>query len=220
MSDPYLCSVQIGPVRTYDAPKSRARGHRPWTTGIYKHTVTDPIWLSTLGLAGDQHHFHDHGGPDKALLAYAAEHYPAWEAELGLAHMPAGGFGENFTIAGLTEATVCVGDTYAVGPVRVQVTQPRQPCTTLARRWDRRDLVKLVQKSRRTGWYLRVLTEGYVESDMPVVLLERPYPDWTVARATEVMGNRGRDRASALELSTCPLLSTRWRESLQLPARR
>lgn len=212
-----LRSVQTGKVQTHDTPEAPPWDHGRWTTGFVKDNVAGLIRLSTLGLEGDQHHFVDHGGPDKALLAYSSHHYPSWEAELGLSNMPHGGFGENLTIDGLTETSVCIGDTCALGLVRVQVTQPREPCSNLVRRWNRRDMAKLVQNTRRTGWYLRVLNEGYVESGLPVVLLDRPYPQWTIARAIDVMSNRNRDRSSARRLGACLALSSGWRERLQSP---
>ena len=73
---------------------------------------------------------------------------------------PHGGFGENFTIAGLSEQTACIGDTYQIGEARVQVSQPRGPCWKIARRWRIEDLTARVLATGRTGWYLRVLTEG------------------------------------------------------------
>jgi MOSC domain-containing protein YiiM len=215
MNTPILRSIQTGNVRTYDAPEAGPAADGNWTTGFFKEAVTGLIRLSTLGLDGDQHHFYKHGGPDKALLAYSAQHYPRWEAELGLSSMPYGGFGENFTIDGLAETSVCIGDRYAVGLVEVEVTQPRQPCSNLVRRWNRRDMAKLVQNTRRPGWYLRVLKEGYVESGLPVVLLDRPYPQWTIGRAIDIMSARSRDREAALQLGACPALSSGWREQLQ-----
>ena len=188
---------------------------RPWVTSFFKDPVDGPVWLGLTNLAGDgQADLENHGGPDKAVLAYAAAHYPLWRAELGRPDLPYGAFGENFTIAGLTEATVCIGDVYAIGEARVQVSQPRQPCWKIARRWRIKDLTARVRETGRTGWYLRVLTEGYVEPGLPVTLIERPYPQWTVARATEIMHRRREAPAAAAELAACPLLSTAWRETL------
>ena len=188
---------------------------RPWVTGFFKSPVTEPVWLGRTGLAGDgQADSKNHGGPDKAVLAYAADHYPLWHAELNRSDLSYGAFGENFTIAGLSEETVCIGDVFAVGPVRVQVSQPRQPCWKIARRWRIKDLTARVLSTGRTGWYFRVLVEGYVQPGLPVVLIERPFPRWTVARASEIMRHRRDDPAAAAELAACPLLSVSWRRSL------
>jgi MOSC domain-containing protein YiiM len=132
--------------------------------------------------------------------------------------LPYGAFGENFTVRGVTEADVCIGDVFAVGGVLVQVSQPRQPCWKLARRWRVKDLAARVQATGRTGWYFRVLEEGEVTPGLRLVLRERPWPQWTVARANEIMHERRDDRAAAL--AACPSLSANWRETLHTRAMR
>lgn len=214
MSAPLLLSIQVGLPRVLgaNAPDSP---EPPWSSGIVKESVEGAVWVGRTNLAGDgQADLKHHGGPDKAVLAYSADHYPFWRQALSPPEMPYGAFGENFTIAGLTEREVCIGDVYAIGPARVQVSQPRKPCWKLARRWGIKDLTAQVEATGRTGWYLRVLTEGYVESGLPVELLERPYPEWTIARAAHVMRHIRDDREAAAELAACPLLSLAWRETI------
>ncbi|RMD61489.1 MOSC domain-containing protein [Candidatus Parcubacteria bacterium] len=191
MSTPRLISIQVGRPRQLGIEGAPDPMDRPWVTSFFKDPVDGPVWLGLTNLAGDgQADRENHGGPDKAVLAYAAAHYPLWRSELGRPDLPFGAFAENFTIEGLTEASVCIGDVYAIGDVRVQVSQPRQPCWKIARRWRIKDLTARVRETGRTGWYLRVLAEGYVEPGLPVTLIERPYPQWTVARATEIMHRR------------------------------
>ena len=91
---------------------------------------------------------HD-GGLDKAVLAYSADHYEYWRRELPVLEMSRGAFGENFTVAGSCEENVCIGDTYRVGKVLVQVSQPRVPCWKLGRRWNLPDLTKRVETTGR-----------------------------------------------------------------------
>src|SRR5690606_6199783 len=110
---------------------------------------------------------------------------------------------------------VCIGDTYEVGGAVVQVSQPRQPCWKLARRWRIRDLAARVQETGRTGWYLRVLREGEVTAGDSLRLIDRPYAEWTIARANEIMHERRDDRDAAGALAACPLLSASWRETLR-----
>ena len=93
--------------------------------------------------------------------------------------MPYGAFGENLTIAGLSEESVCIGDIFRIGDVTFEVSQPRQPCWKLARRWRMHELLGLVVRNGRSGWYLRVLEEGWIEAGMPVELIERPNPAWS-----------------------------------------
>jgi MOSC domain-containing protein YiiM len=207
-----LVSIQVGTPRLFDDGNP---GRRSWLSAFIKEPVTGPIWLGRTNLVGDaQADLKNHGGPDKAVLVYAAAHYADWRKELGWADFPYGAFAENFTVDGLDEWTVCIGDTYAIGEAFVQVSQPRQPCWKISRRWGREDLMARVVATGRTGWYLRVLTEGYVEPGMPMPLLHRPFPQWTIARATEVMRSRRERPDEARELAACPLLSAHWRETL------
>lgn len=207
-------SLQVGMPRTYGIPGVSAPEDRPWTSGIVKEPVDGPLWLSTTQLEGDgQADLVHHGGPDMALLAYGAEHYPLWRAELGLPDLPSGAFGENLTVSGLAEATVCIGDLYRLGEALLQVSQPRSPCWKLARRWRMPDLAARVQKTGRTGWYLRVLQEGHVAPRQELVLLERPYPLWTIERVSRAAFGGTPDPLAA-ELAACPALSETWRERI------
>ena len=114
-----------------------------------------------MGIAGDQQADREnHGGLDKAVLAYSADHYAFWRVHLNLPDMPHGGFGENLTIAGLDESSVCIGDRWQAGNVVFEVSQPRQPCWKMGRRWNIADLPKQVIQNGKSGWYLRVLVEG------------------------------------------------------------
>lgn len=128
--------------------------------------------------------------------------------------MPHGAFGENMTIEGLDEETVCLGDIYQIGEAVVQVSSPRSPCWKIARRWGIKDLTATVDRTGRTGWYHRVLTEGHIEAGDEVKLLERPTPDWTVMRATRVRQNSRRDMAAATELARLDSLADAWKTAL------
>jgi MOSC domain-containing protein YiiM len=188
---------------------------KEWTTGFFKEPVAGPVWLGRTNLAGDgQADLQNHGGPEKAVNVYPVEHYPHWQADLGIAELPPGAFGENFTTGGALEGDVCVGDVFQVGDALVQLSQPRQPCWKLARRWRVKDLALRVQQTGRTGWYFRVLREGAVEAGARLRLVERPHPELSVAAANEVMHHRKQDLAAARSLAECPLLSVSWRESL------
>lgn len=217
---PRLLTLQVGLPKDLGVEGAPDPMDRPWSTGSFKAPITGPLWLGTTNLAGDgQADPKHHGGPDKAVCAYPAAHYPAWRAELALPDFPFGAFGENFTLKGITEETVCVGDTYGVGEARVQVSQPRQPCWKLSRRWRVKDLALRVQATGRTGWYFRVVAEGNVAPGSPLILLERPFPEWTIARANRVMHESRHDRAAAATLAACRLLSANWRETLAQRAR-
>jgi len=188
----------------------------PWTTGFFKTPVSGSIFLSKINLEGDrQADLINHGGIDKAVLGYSADHYPKWRSELQLPEMPFGAFGENLTITGLNEELACIGDIFHIGPVKLQVSQPRQPCWKLARRWRMHELTGLVIRNGRSGWYFRVLEEGSIEARMPVMLVERPNPDWTVARANHILHHMKMDLAATLELAAVPELADSWVEELR-----
>ncbi len=204
--DPIICSIHVGIPTHYGTEGAADEMNRAWVTSFAKRPVAGQCWLGRENLTGNQQaDTKNHGGPDKAALCYGASHYSNWRTELDHPDFPHGGFGENFTIAGLSEQTVCIGDTCAVGEARVQVAQPRGPCWKISRRWRIADLTERVLKTGRTGWYLRVLTEGNVEAGMPVILLDRPYPVWTIARVNAIIHNRNHPDTAAL--AACPLLA-------------
>lgn len=211
---PTLSSIQIGRTQTHGRDDAEDPLQKTWTSAIVKDPVRGVVMLTSGGLVGDEQHSSSHGGPDRALLAYSADHYLLWHEELGQ-KLPYGGFGENFTIAGLMEDTVCLGDVYQIGDVvKVQVSQPRQPCHNISRRWGLADLMARVKTTGRTGWYMRVLREGVVRAEMPVRRLERPHPQWTISRCHAVMDKRREDPAAAAELAGLAELSVNWREKL------
>lgn len=212
---PELVTLQVGLPQTLGSDAAPDPMDQRWTTGFFKQPIVGKVWLSRTNLTGDgQADLKNHGGVDKAVLAYSADHYPYWRSHLPYPELPYGGFGENFTVAGQTEADVCIGDIYAIGSARVQVSQPRQPCWKLSRRWRIADLALQVKDNGRSGWYFRVLQEGTVEPGLAVTLCDRPYPEWTVARANQIMHHDLNDRAAAAELAQCPLLSHNWQEKL------
>lgn len=212
---PRLVSIQVGQPRTYGIEGAAHPLDRPWTTSFGKRPVAGAVWVGRANLDGDaQADRKHHGGPDKAVLAYSADHYPLWRDELGMADFPYGAFAENLTIAGLAERQVHIGDILEIGAARFQVSQPRQPCWKISRFWRVEGLTARVQETLRTGWYLRVLREGWIEAGQPVVLVERPLPEWPVERANILMHRRKQDREAAAELAASPLLAASWRATL------
>jgi MOSC domain-containing protein YiiM len=210
-----VLSVQIGTPRTVGEPHSANPMTRAFTSAIWKEPVIGPIQVHRLGLEGDQvANTKVHGGPDQALLMYAAAHYLLWEAEWGREGLGRGAFGENLTVSGLTEESVCIGDVLDIGQARLQVSQPRRPCATLARRHQVRDMIKLVQHNGRSGWYLRVLREGVLAAGDAIVLIDRPHPEWTVRRAAGTALARKEQPEQARALASCEALSMGWRDWL------
>lgn len=196
-------------------PKKQIFGSRQILTGICKTPVSGPIRLGRLGFDGDgvgdtKHH----GGQDKAVCLYSFDHYPYWKDVLGIT-LPVAAFGENLTISGITEKDVCIGDILQIGSAVVQVTQPRQPCKTLAARYGRTDIVKLVVDSGRTGFYCGVLGEGVVEKHSSFALKVRDPHEITIAFANNIYHHDRKNRAGVRKVLEVPALSESWRRSFQ-----
>ncbi|MCU0842501.1 MAG: MOSC domain-containing protein [Thiobacillaceae bacterium] len=212
MSDlPELCI----PLLALNAGRVRPLGREGLPSGIDKRPVEGALRIGLTGLAGDeQADRQHHGGPDKALHHYPAEHYDRWRAELpdraALFHI--GGFGENLSTRGLTEESACLGDVWRLGGAVLQISQGRQPCRRLDLRFDRPDMVARVRESGRSGWYYRVVEEGAAGPGDVLVLLERPHPEWPLDRLARVLFGAQRDRAALGILAGLPRLSAGWRE--------
>ena len=216
MGQPKLKAICVGTPTDYGQEGAADPFDRPWRTSFYKAPVDGPRWLGSTNIEGDaQADTRAHGGPDKAVLAYSADHYLVWRTEMPEVPLEHGGFAENLDISGLSEMNVCLGDSFAIGDAIVQVSQARQPCWKISRRWRVQDFALRVQHTGRTGWYLRVLQEGEIEAGMDVRLTERPHPQWTIARCNEVMHVLKKDRGLAADLAAIPQLAESWQKTLQ-----
>lgn len=208
-------SIQVGKVCSEGDPTAQDVLQRRWTTGFYKLPIAGPVNVGPLGIDGDAvADTVNHGGPDKAILCYAASHYANWIGEHPDLKMGPGALAENLTLSGATEADVCIGDLYQAGNCQLQVSQPRQPCWKIARRWGVKTLTKEVSQTGRTGWYLRVIQSGQLNLNDEFILLQRPRPEWSVARANDVLFGRLVDRVAVIELMNLAELADAWRESI------
>lgn len=173
--------LNVGTAQTADYRGNQVQ------SAIFKQPVSGPLYLSKMQFAGDQQaDMVHHGGPDKAVCVYPYTHYPYWERELDRMLAPSA-FGENLTVEGLTEETVCIGDRYQIGDATVQVAQPRIPCYKLSMKHGVPDLDRRVIDAGYTGFYLRVLTEGHVAPGDRWVLLSRPENAPTIAEVNRVL---------------------------------
>src|SRR5579863_9066695 len=142
------------------------------TTSIYKEPVSDRVTLRKLNLDGDrQSDLTVHGGEYKAVYCYPIEHYEYWKSELPGHALPMGAFGENFTVSGMDENSVFIGDRFSIGSAEVVVSQPRLPCYKLGIRFGSDDMVKRFLASGLTGFYLTVSREGQVGAGDEIVPL-------------------------------------------------
>lgn len=151
------------------------------TTAIFKDPVNGPIMLRKLNLDGDrQADLTVHGGVDKAVYSYPAEHYGYWRKQFPNMDIPWGMFGENFTTEGLTEDTVNVGDQFQVGSAKLVASQPRMPCYKLGVRFGTMDIIRRFLVSGRPGIYFRILKEGEVQTGDKIELTKKDKNNVTV----------------------------------------
>ncbi len=213
---PFVAKIFVGKPKEYiDADQDGSYENR-WKSSILKTEISGPVMLRELNLDGNlQQDLEDHGGLDKAVLGYSAEHYSLWQQELPELDLKAGAFGENFSIAGQTEKTVCLGDRFEIGEAIVEISQPRQPCSKLSWRWKTPTLTKLATTTRRLGWYFRVIQQGNVQAGDTMKLVNRPLPQWTVQEVNDVYYSKQPNMEKVHELANCTLLAKIWRVDFQ-----
>lgn len=186
-------------------------------SAITKRPVDGAVRVTWMGLEGDAvADRRYHGGLDKAIHLYPQDHYGWWRARKpghALLDRP-GAFGENIASAGATEEEICLGDRFSLGSAIVEVSHGRQPCWKLDHRFGARDVLATIVATARSGLYFRVIREGEVETGQAMALLERPLPDWPVARVFRLLiaGGHKRDREAVKALAAMPVLADVWRE--------
>ncbi len=204
-----VVSVNVARPRTVEHQGRQVR------TGIYKTPVAGPVHIGRLNLDGDaQADLRVHGGPDKAVYAYPSEHYAYWARELRR-EFPWGQFGENLTVEGLLEDDVCIGDVFRVGDARLEVTQPRTPCYKLAMKMQIDDFIDRFAASLRTGFYLRVLTEGVVAAGSAIAREARGTGGLLVREAYRLRHGSAPDAAALRQALSVPALAPGWRQAYE-----
>ncbi|GAA5018697.1 hypothetical protein GCM10025734_70840 [Kitasatospora paranensis] len=205
-----LVSVNVG------LPKDVRWQGRTVRTAVWKQPVTGPRTVRRLNIDGDgQGDLGGHGGEMRAVMVYQLDSYRHWQRVLGRDDFSYGQFGENFTVDGLPDDEVCIGDRYRIGGAVFEVTQPRVTCYRVGLRMDEPRLPALLVTHRRPGFYLRVLTEGEVEAGQEIVKLSDGPGRMTVAEVDGLLylPERPRDRiARALGIDA---LSPGWQSSFR-----
>jgi MOSC domain-containing protein YiiM len=191
-------------------------------SAMAREAVGRPVMLRKLGFEGDQvADASVHGGVDKAVHFYPAEHYPKWIAHFageGISHPlldAAGAFGENISASGLTEDKVRIGDRFRIGKALVEVAQGRQPCWKIDHHFGVHGLTGAVIKTGRCGGYFRVIEEGEVGPSDRIEQVEQAAHDWTVERVFKLLiggGHRGEGAKAELKaLASLETLAGSWR---------
>jgi MOSC domain-containing protein YiiM len=202
-----LLSVNVGRPRPVD-----------WNdtvifTSIWKASVSGSVRVRALNLEGDeQSDLSVHGGADKAVYAYPAEHYPDWRSDLDHPDLAWASFGENLTTRGLLETDVRIGDRMRIGSSEFVVTQPRLPCFKLALRLGREDIIRRFVVRNRSGFYLRVLKEGVVEAGNAIEFVARADGNPTVAEMSALRNGLVDDPDLLRRALASRALTPGWRE--------
>ena len=182
-------------------------------TSIFKSPVAGTVKVGRLNVEGDrQSDLEVHGGADKAVYAYPVEHYAYWRAELPGVELPPGAFGENFTVEGLLEDGVRIGDRFTIGTAEFTVTQPRMPCYKLGIRFDRPDMLKRFLRSGRTGFYFAVTREGEVTAGDGVAPVARAEAAISVADIVRLYSADAANQDLLRKASELPALPEGWRD--------
>jgi MOSC domain-containing protein YiiM len=182
------------------------------TTGIFKEPVEGRVRAVGINLEGDrQADLTVHGGPDKSVYVYPAEHYPSWQQELGR-ELPWGMFGENLTVEGAPlEDEVAIGDRLRIGSAEFVVTQPRLPCFKLGIRFDDAGMVRRFLKAGRSGYYLRIVTQGEIGVGDRIEILARDPAKVPVSEITRLFTRDHDDLTAIRRLLALEALPDEWR---------
>ena len=205
-----LLSVNVGLPR--DIPWQGKTVH----TGVWKTPVQGRRMARRLNIDGDgQGDLQGHGGEHRAVFVYQIDSYRYWQAQLGRNDFVYGQFGENFTVDGLPDTEVCIGDHYRIGSALFEVTQPRVTCYRLGIRMNDPQMPALVVAHHRPGFYFRVLEEGEVEAGDEIVKVLAGPERMTVAEIDALLYLPGRDKSGLERALRIPALSAGWRSSFE-----
>jgi ferredoxin-NADP reductase/MOSC domain-containing protein YiiM len=205
-----LVAVNVGLPR--DVPWRDAVVH----TGVWKQSVVGPRMVRRLNVDGDgQGDLGGHGGEQRAVLVYQIESYRYWQQQLGRDDLVHGQFGENFTVEGLPDDEVCIGDQYRIGGAVFEVTQPRVTCYRVGIRMNEPRMAALLVSHRRPGFYMRVLVEGEVQAGDAIVKLATGPEAMSVAEIDALLYLPGHPREQLVRALRIPALSPGWKPSLQ-----
>jgi ferredoxin-NADP reductase/MOSC domain-containing protein YiiM len=205
-----LLSVNVG------LPQDLTWHGRTVYTAVWKKPVQGPLQARRLNLDGDgQGDLAGHGGEQRAVFVYQIESYQYWQDQLGRDDFEYGQFGENFTVAGLGDDQVCIGDRYRIGDALFEVTQPRVTCYRVGIRMNDPQIPALLVSRHRPGFYLRVLREGAVQAGDDITQVATGPQAMTVAEADALLYLPGHPRKQLLRALQIPALSEGWKASFR-----
>lgn len=205
-----LLSVNVG------LPRDITWEGRTVHTAVWKAPVEGRRLVRRLNVDGDgQGDLAGHGGEHRAVFVYQMDSYRFWQSELGRSNFDHGQFGENFTVDGLTDREVCIGDRYRIGGALFEVTQPRVTCYRVGIRMNEPQMAALLVARGRPGFYLRVLEEGEVGAGDDIVKVVTGAERMTVAEMDALLYRPGHPRSELVRALRIPALSGGWRGSFE-----
>src|SRR6266702_1243825 len=207
---PRLLSVNVG------LPRDIAWRGETVRTAIWKEPVQGRRMVRRLNIDGDkQGDLAGHGGEYRAVFVYQMESYHYWERQLGRDDLVFGQFGENFTVDGLSDREVCIGDRYRIGNALFEVTQPRVTCYRVGIRMNEPQMAALLVAHGRPGFYCRVIEEGEIEAGDEIVQVAADVARMTISAVNALLYKPGHPRNLLVQALRIPALSAGWRSSFQ-----
>src|ERR1700741_4397639 len=205
-----LLSVNVG------LPRDIAWQGKTVHTGIWKAPVEGPRMVRRLNIDGDgQGDLAGHGGEHRAVFVYQIESYRYWQNQLGRKELAYGQFGENFTVEGLADTEVCIGDRYRIGGALFEVTQPRVTCYRVGIRMEEPEMAALLVKHGKPGFYFRVIEEGEVKAGAEIVRIAVGPELMSVSEINSLLYTPGHPRERLERALRIPALSEGWRTSFE-----
>ncbi|MBT8274420.1 MAG: MOSC domain-containing protein [Bacteroidia bacterium] len=176
-------------------PKTIFKNGRSQTTGIFKKAVQEPVYLEKEQVRGDEiTNRKVHGGEYKACYLFSAEHYNYWQKLYPHLEWEYGMFGENLTVEGFDETKVHVGDIFRIGEAEIQITQPREPCSTFGAKMGDQGILKKFIDYGRPGTYCRVLKEGYVRTNDKLELIKPAMDDLSIVDLFRLIFDKSKNK--------------------------
>lgn len=205
-----LLSVYIGKPRTIEYEGKEVR------TGIFKELHEGPANVKTLNIEGDgQADLRVHGGINKAVYAYPSEHYAYWKEKYPNLNYEGSAFGENLSVSGMSEQSVCIGDIYQIGTTKFMVTNPRMPCFKLGIKMQMPAFVGFFLEARLNGFYFKVVEEGTIEAGQNIQLISSDGYNLTVDEVILAYHKEKKNKMLLTKAAQAPNLPEDWTSFFQ-----
>jgi len=209
MADGVVVSVNTG------KPKALAYKQKVVQSGIFKIPQEGPVYLAKENFEGDkQADLVHHGGADKAVCVYVGDHFPVWGEKFNRTFEP-GAFGENITLSGCSEADIHIGDVFRMGEAIVQVSQPREPCYKIAAKHGLDSFPADIVETGWSGFYMRVLEEGFVRKNDSFILLEKGEKQLSVLHINKIRYHDRTNFDAIEEILSVKALAGDWQKAFR-----